>query len=303
VALTTSASGSGTVAPAGTTSYPAGTVVQVTQQPAAGQTFVGWTVDGQAAGWASALSITMGASHTVQAAFAATPAFGDLAADDPAYTAVVQLAARGIIRGCDPAAAPPLLCPADPTLREQMAALIVRAMPGWAAETGQPTFSDNTDDAELMQRVATLQRHGVVQGYQPEVCAARGLAAPCYGPLDTVKYGQALLFIARAMVQHGYWALQPDDRSVFPDQNGAAGADPDADQQTLDHRALVTYLHYVGAPPDVADTHAPFAVALAGGGTAGWADPAPRTWFARAFWPALDGYFGQDTPGSGGYVP
>src|SRR4051812_5222395 len=98
------------------------------------------------------------------------------------------------------------------------------------------------------------------------------------------------------MVAKGYWTLQPDDRTIFPDQNGPAGADPETDRQTLDHRAVVTYLHYAGTPPDVADPHAPFAVALAGGGSAGWGDAVPRAWFARAFWPALDRYFSVDQP-------
>jgi hypothetical protein len=217
-----------------------------------------------------------------------------VAATDPAYIAITQLAARGVINGCARDAKPlPLFCPGDSTLRHQMAALIVRAMPGWADEAGLPTFSDNTGDAELMTRVATLQRHAVVRGYQDAVCRGQGKAPPCYGPLDTVKYGQVLLFIARAMVAKGYWQLQPDDRTIFPDQVGAPGADPDRDQQTLDHRAVVTYIHYAGAPPDVANSHAPFAVALTGGGAAGWGAAAPRAWFARAFWQALDSYFGR----------
>src|SRR5256885_1665558 len=83
----------------------------------------------------------------------------------PAPRASAQLAARSIISGCDPAAQPPLFCPADPTLREQMAALIVRAMPGWQGETWPNTFTDQTSDMELMQRVGTLQHYGVVNGY------------------------------------------------------------------------------------------------------------------------------------------
>ena len=118
-------------------------------------------------------------------------------------------------------------------------------------------------------------------------------APPCYGPLDTVKYGQVLLFIARAMVEKGYWALQPDDRTIFPDQNGAAGADPATDQQTLDHRMVVTYVHYAGAPARRGRHHAPFLRRAAWRHGAG-ATTAPRAWFARAFWPALDSYFGQD---------
>src|SRR5262249_308761 len=126
--------------------------------------------------------------------------FGDVPASDPACAAIEGLAARGVINGCDSSVSPPLFCPNDPTLRHQMAALIVRAILAWAAETGQPSFTDNTDDTELMTRVATLQRHGVVRGYQDEVCSSQGKTPPCYGPLDTVKYGQVLLFIARALV-------------------------------------------------------------------------------------------------------
>lgn len=115
---------------------------------------------------------------------------------------------------------------------------------------------------------------------------------PCYGPLDTVKYGQVMLFIARAMVEKGYWTLQPDDRTIFPDQNGAPGAPAD-DQQAKDHQMVVTYVHYAGAPPDVADVHANFLVAGVVHG--GWGDDSSRAWFTRAFWPALQSYFGQDT--------
>ena len=147
-----------------------------------------------------------------------------------------------------------------------------------------------------------MQRHGVAQGYQDDVCREQGKAPPCYGPLDTVRYGQALLFIARAMVAKGYWTLQPDDRGIFPDQNGPPGADPDTDQQTKDHRMVVTYVTYVRAVPGVADVHAPFRVG-ASDGPKGWGDAAPRAWFARAFWPALDRHFGRDDPGYGGYVP
>ena len=75
------------------------------------------------------------------------------------------------------------------------------------------------------------------------------------------------------------------------DMVGAIGADPATDQQTKDHRMVVTYVKYVGAPPDVASTTANFA--LANG--QGWGDAAPRAWFARAFWPALQTALGTAT--------
>ena len=67
---------------------------------------------------------------------------------------------------------------------------------------------------------------------------------------------------------------------------------------------LVTYLHYAGSIPDVDTTPGvAFRVQAADQPAAGWGDAAPRAWFARAFWPALDGYFGVDQPGFGGNVP
>jgi hypothetical protein len=290
--LSTAGGGSGTATPLGTSPHAKGSPVTLTASPATGSTFAGWSLDGVLVSWKTSVTLTMNTNHTVVATFQPTPTFGDVPAGANYADPVAQLAARGIINGCDKEAVPPLFCPDAPTLRHQMAALIVRAIPGWVDETGLPTFTDNTDDTELMTRVATLQRHNVVRGYQDEVCTSQGKTPACYGPLDTVKYGQVLLFIARAMVAKGYWALQPDDRTIFPDQNGAPGADLNTDQQTLDHRMVVTYVYYVGGPPDVADIHAPFQ--RSGVAAGGWGDDSSRAWFTRAFWPALVSYFGQD---------
>ena len=57
---------------------------------------------------------------------------------------------------------------------------------------------------------------------------------------------------------------------------------------------VVTYVHYAGAPPDVARRPRQLPGARRRGAE-GWGDAAPRAWFARAFWPALDSYFGPDT--------
>jgi hypothetical protein len=243
----------------------------------------------------------MTTGHSVQATFVATPAFGDVPGGATYASAVTQLAARGIIKGCDQTTSPLLVCPNDPTLRAQLAALIVRAMPGWSAETWPNTFTDPLPDGELWGRVATLQHYQVAQGYAAETCLAQGKASPCFGPLDTVTYGQVLLFVSRAMIKHGYWTLQPDDRALFPELNGMG--DP-ADRATQDHQVLVTYLHYVGSMPDVNTTPGvAFSVQTSGQPAAGWGDAAPRAWFTRAFWPALDGYFAVDQPGFGGNVP
>ena len=65
---------------------------------------------------------------------------------------------------------------------------------------------------------------------------------------------------------------------------------------------MVTYVHYAGAPPDVAITpDAPFLVAGVAHG--GWEDASSRGWFARAFWLALNGAFGSDQAGQPGNIP
>lgn len=69
--LTTGSAGSGTgsVAPAGTTAHDPGTVVSVTAAAAPGSAFVGWVVDDAPAGTANPLGVTMDTNHTVVATF------------------------------------------------------------------------------------------------------------------------------------------------------------------------------------------------------------------------------------------
>ena len=96
-------------------SYAAGTNVTLTATPDAGQVFVGWdiAIGGQAAPptWAQPAQPTLTANATAKAHFAPRPTFGDVPAGDPAFEPVAQLAARGIINGCDKDAVPPLFCP------------------------------------------------------------------------------------------------------------------------------------------------------------------------------------------------
>jgi hypothetical protein len=193
--------------------------------------------------------------------------FGDVPANDPAYEAITQLAARGIINGCDSTAVPPLFCPHDSTLREQMAALIVRAIPGWLDETWPNNFTDQTNDTELMQRVGTLQHYGVVTGYND--CPAQGKTAPCYGPLDPVLRAQAISFITRAFVAKGYWTQQPTDPNLYGGALLGTGHEQDAS----------TYWFYTrshGGVPDYPE-----------GGSFPVSQSAPRDWFARLLWTAL----------------
>jgi hypothetical protein len=120
--VSTTGMGTGTVQRANVS----GSVV-LTPQPTDSSLFVGWTVDGQPVGWADPLTSTLDADRRVVATFAPRQTFVDATPDVTRATeAIAQLAARGIIKGCD--SATKAFCPTDSTLRAQMAALIVRTM-------------------------------------------------------------------------------------------------------------------------------------------------------------------------------
>jgi alpha-tubulin suppressor-like RCC1 family protein len=202
------------------------------------------------------------------------PSFGDLAglpADEA--NAITQLAARGIIKGCDQAATPPLFCPSDHTLRAQMAALIVRAV-AWSAETPTNPFTDKCDttgncvDDELWNAVGVLAAKNVAKGYSDAATCAPA-AAPCYAARDDVLHAQVISFITRAMVQKGYWTqATTDNGSVYPNIPASSG-----------HRLdFVTYTQYVGPVPGTTSANQSFAE---------WNTPSTRAWFALALWQAI----------------
>ena len=259
--LTLSGISGGTVAGGG--AFRIGSIATITASPQDGHIFTGWTIDGQFRVWANTLSITMDRDHEARAMFAPRPTFGDVTPEmDGATEAIGQLAARGVIKGCDPETG--LFCPADNTLRAQMAALIVRAM-GWGGENPANPFGDREGvDDELWRAIAILAGHGVAQGYGDGT----------YGTIDPVLNAQVISFITRAMVEQGYWYYQPDS-GVYPNIPGGSG-----------HRVdFATYVHYAGAIPDFADS---------GADSPYWNYSATREWFARALWRALDSYFAVD---------
>jgi hypothetical protein len=122
--LTLQATTGGGIAPMVSGKYRAGQVITMQAQANDGYLFLGWTIDNADRGWANPLSLTIDADHTVRANFVPRPRFNDVPAGDPAAEAIAQLAARGVIRGYDPAT----FGPGDRVLRAQMAALIARAM-------------------------------------------------------------------------------------------------------------------------------------------------------------------------------
>lgn len=270
-ALTLAAAGGGNVvAPPGAGPYPAGTEVALTARPEADALFIGWTVDGVAAGWANPLVITMDTDHAIVARFAARRGFPDVLPGDPAYEAIEQLAARGIVRGY----ADGTFGPRDTTLRAQMAALIVRAS-GWEGEDRPSPFPDRgaVDDA-LWQAVGALNHFGVARGYPDG----------SFRPAGVVLQAQTISFITRAMVARGLWAPRVDDPALYPNVPAGSG-----------HRAdLATYVAHAGPLPGTATT---------GERWAGWDRPATRAWFAEAQWLALDSHFGADVRAQGAKKP
>jgi streptogramin lyase len=293
VTLTLTTVGTGTVgaAPNGvatgaTHDVGAGDVVALTPQPGAGQTFIGWKVDGVYAGWAEPLTITMGADHAVEATFVETETFGDVTSG-VAFTAITELASRGAIFGYTNGN----FGPSDPVQRAQMAALIARAMPGgtepptngtltppaclvagsWDCEDWGNSFTDPGGiNPNLWRNAGALQHYGVALGYTAQDCVNKGKAFPCYGPTDPVSHAQTIAFITRAMVAKGYWTLQPGAPLPYGGVPGVLATE------------VRTFHYYTGGVPSAPSS------------ASGWNAGAQRGWFARALWAALDSYWGTD---------
>ena len=164
--VTFAGAGSGTVAvdAAGITQptpnhylVPRGNVATLTAQ-GGNNGFIAWKIDGIFVGWANPVTLTMNTDHTMEATFVPPASFGDVPGGQSYTDAVLQLAAREIIRGCVQDTTPKEFCPADITLRAQMAALIARSS-GWDLEDHTTPFPDQGLDR---QRPLAQRRHGRV---------------------------------------------------------------------------------------------------------------------------------------------
>ncbi|HEU5328050.1 MAG TPA: S8 family serine peptidase [Thermomicrobiales bacterium] len=184
---------------------------------------------------------------------AARPTFSDVPPGNPYFTAVEQLAARGITEGYGNGQ----FGPSDLAIRAQMAAFIARSL-GWEAQNWGNPFSDQSGvDNVLWRDVGTLAHYNVARGYGDGTFRPRG----------PVLHVQTASFIARALVTAGYWQPQPDDPTIYPNVPLSSGGRLD----------LITYVHYAGALPD-----RPVNAAWSD-----WNTPATRGWFAQVLWQAL----------------
>jgi hypothetical protein len=250
-AVSATASGGGTISPAGTTSYAAGTVATYTAVPAAGQVFLGWTLDGTYDGYPTPFDFTVNANRTLVATFAPRPVFSDVPATDADWQAITFLAAFGIVnpQGVNGSGQ---FQPARPVARAEVAAFVARTF-GWQQEFHRNTFPDRCDpnganciDDELWNDVAAIADHGVVGGYtDAATCASAGTTAPCYLPRDTVNHLQVVSIVARSFIK------TPDLRPTgFWDRLAAVAGQytnvPDAGTQRSD---LATYRADAGPIP------------------------------------------------------
>lgn len=258
-------------------SYEEGTVAAVTAIPSYGAIFSGWELDGQSVDWASPLTITMNANHTVVAIFTIPPAFSDVPLGQPYSQPIAELSVRGYLKGYGDGT----FGPEDRLVRAQMAALIARAMAyedtpvNPFTDRCAPSVAANCVDSELWLRVAQLAARNIARGYTDgETC---GGLPPCYAPRDFVTHAQVLSFITRAMVDEGWWRNQPIDPQLFGGVLNGTGHERD----------VATYLFYTrngGGIPDVPPT----------GYFSNWNKPATRGWFAQVFWIALSSQLGAD---------
>jgi len=220
-----------------------GGVVGLVATPTGNNIFIGWTVDGQFVGIKTPLNLSISRDRAVQATFAPRVGFNDVASNDPAADAIIQLASRGFIKGTSPST----FEPNNPVLRSQAAALVGRTLGFSSSPVSGNTFPDRCDangqnciDDELWGFVASFAANGIAQGYSDAAtCASAGTTAPCYLPRDQVARVQMISFISRAFVAKGFWTKATVDTGVYANVPASSGARLD----------LVTFVNNAGALP------------------------------------------------------
>ncbi len=258
--LTLVSSSGGLISPGTGGAQALGSAVTLRATPANGYLFTGWLVDATPRGWATVLTLTMDAPHTVSATFVPRLTFADVPANSAAAEAITQLTARTIVRGYNATT----FGPNDPILRAQMAALIARAM-GWDGDAASNPFPDQGGvDAALWRNVAVLAQRGVARGY------ADGKGGSYYDPTGRVLHAQTISLITRAMTARGSWQAQPIDAKLFGGVLNGTGHEQD----------VSTYVYYTQALGGIPDHPT-------SGTFADWNRSATRGWFAQALWTAL----------------
>jgi hypothetical protein len=87
----------------------------------------------------------------------------------------------------------------------------------------RPSFSDVPPGSPAYDYVTQLAGRGIIRGYNADECAARGLAAPCFGPDDPILSAQVAALIVRSFGWEGDTAMATDLQNLNPAATGAAG--------------------------------------------------------------------------------
>jgi len=265
VALSTT--GSGSVNPSvGSYTYPSGSTQSFTATPAAGQVFLGWTVDGTFVGFGSPLNLPVTKNRTVVAAFAPIPAFCDVTTATANSTAITQLAARGVIFGSDnPNGAGKCFDGSEYLARIHVAGFVARLF-GWSNEDHGNSFTDKGSvDDDLWRNAGTLAFYDVARGYRDGT----------YDPTGNVLHAQAVSFVSRAMIRKGYWTLQADNGTYYSAVPTASGHRQDA---------VTFYTNARNIPGTAAPTDT-------WGGADGYSGQSTRGYFVTVLWQAYSSYF------------
>ncbi len=191
--ISISPTGGGTTVPAaGTTNYPAGTVVTVTATPAAGYTFVNWT--GDASGTNTTITVTMNSAKSITANFTPT------SIPQRTLTMQVNQLAWG---STDPAV--------GNHMYNQNTTVTIRALPAagyrfvnWTGPVANPTASTTTvymdGDKTVTANFEPVPRYTLTIQTDP----AGGVGGTTSPPAGSIQYDENTLVTLQAFPNAGY---------------------------------------------------------------------------------------------------
>jgi CSLREA domain-containing protein len=160
--------------------YREGSTATLTATPDAGQRFVGWTINGTAAGSANPLVLPVDRTYTVVANFGAAPpppgpvpSFTDVSVGYWAHDQIIAFAQRGITTGCGGTE----FCPERGVTRAEMAVFLDRTL-GYRTPPapGAQRFADVPPDYWAYAFIDQFAQLGITTGCGPgEFCPDRGV--------------------------------------------------------------------------------------------------------------------------------
>ena len=200
--VSASAQGSGSVkSSASSATVMEGASVTFTAQPESGYRLDHWVVNGENAGSAATLTLTVNANTTVTAVFTQIPSSGgstggsttepadetpftDVSADSPYADAILWAAKNGVTQGKTATT----FGPSDPCTRGQIVTFLWRAAGSPAAKGTATVPADVAPGSYCYDAVAWALENGIT----------KGTTATTFSPEDPCTRGQAVTFLFRA---------------------------------------------------------------------------------------------------------